>query len=300
MFCSSVRPITFNTAYATRLNSLGLYRKALRSQYKCCRRAYADSSGAVFDKITEWDSMLRTMPRHAKELSKEYSAKYQPFRVLLSDSFTVLRLTSPLSSNPHAGTEKLRIMQGRGIIKPLIGDAIVMAGASDNTIFDKVLCFQSLNRATIALIESTLPPGVTLTWKTLSARHFDVELEALIAPDLPTDDIARANLEYIYHHLKQVTAFGAAYALSCNKKPKNYKVASNPLNTLMPVSDGDRPINPATGLRAVRHTCDIPLDLPLDQIPAEFWEYYPDLYEEDGTTEAEYAEMNRELEKLAA
>jgi hypothetical protein len=281
-------PIRLSNSYSAQLDRLGLHCAALRAEFSCYKKAYADSSGAEFTKIHNWNSMLRTMPFRADQVADNLLYKYSPLESLVDDSFAAIEIRCPQPNNPGDGSVKMFIYNTRKVLKRLLRNAIDNLGATNEYVSLRVINLAPIDHDLRAKLEAALP---SCRWRNLPKHRFQSELERLTNPLLPDDDIRRANYEYFLHNLHQSIALGASCRRKCAIKRRNNKLAPNGDPPLTSNLDDDRPINPATGLRAVRFTCPLPPDMPLSMIPREWWGYYSDFRETDCTTKEQHAEM---------
>jgi hypothetical protein len=283
---NSARP--FTTPYSNQLNNLKMPTAAMRAEYSCYKKAYADATGAEFYKLHNWNSMLRTMPYFADQVADHLIEKYSPLESLIGEFCGAIEVRIAMPTDPRDGTAKRFIYQTRKEIKRLLHDAIDNIGATNEWLSIRIISLQAIDYDLRAKIESAFPE---CRWKNVPREKFHTALEHLTNSILPKDGIERANLEYYLKHLHQSTAFGKTCRRRCAKRKTNHNSPRSGTPNLLPNYEADRPINPATGLRAVRFTCPLSPDMPLSLIPRECWEWYPEFYEWDCTTAQEYAEM---------
>jgi len=274
----SARPDDFTTPLGKALASLNLVKEATRLEDAGRYQYESDGNCDEWTTFHAWDPKLRFTQPYANKQAELHLRKFRYAAVLLDSLFTKLKFTFPLVAAPAA---KMFLMTLPRLLKRFAPNHIRNTGASDTSLIVKVISFDLLNDLQAAELTARLPRGAGFQYSTEPACDYERQLKRLCRADLPNAPENAAIFAYLIKSVRITSACGSAYTLI----PHSILI-EQPRKLLPP-----RPHNPDTGRPSLRHTQKSAVLPPREEISATDWEQYPDYYENDSTTDAEYREM---------
>jgi hypothetical protein len=264
-------PELFCTPYSRRLAALGLEEKAFRADSETSYfKWYRDADRATWRQHAA-NAMLRTMPYYASQIAKDHYHKNLALRDFIEHTFCRVSFTLPTWDVPQSQS---LIRTLRTLIDKLLPKSADKIGAISERPGIKILTTRPMTLDLAKRIQSSLPAGVKFQYSNRAKDMFSIELLAVMAPDLPTSDTHRADLEAILDSMHQVKLH------KFSKAERSKFVYESPAYTNLqdgeePPSDGKRrkpvPKNPVTGKPAIWMSGVVGEKVKASEIPEHEW-----------------------------
>lgn len=191
---------SFHTPYSRRLASLGHSKKARRADCESSLYRYlrGDSNSPWREHIS--NSMLRTMPFHAETIARTQYQKYRSLESFIESEFCKMEFR--LSTRDITESESI-LRKLRAQISAILPKSADKIGCTPDSRFKlKLFHTSSPSLESIKRLQSLLPKSVTLTYSVYPKSDFRAEFKSFWSPDLPSDDIRRADLEVLLDGLQ--------------------------------------------------------------------------------------------------
>jgi hypothetical protein len=269
-------PECFRTTYSRQLARHDLQDKATRADNETSYfHWYRDADLATWRQHAA-NSMLRTMPYHAKKLAEQQYVKHLPLADFLGDTLSRVTFTLPtwdVESSQHL----LKVLFA--LTNRLLPKSLSKIASARELPAIKILHTRPMTLDLARKIQSALPPGVKFQYSNHPATAVRQELRATTAADLPSSDTHRADLEAILGNSHQVRLhkFSKAerqkFVYGGDGTYTNFQEGDPPPES---PSKGKRkgkvvPKNPATGKPAIWRSKMVDENVRGDGIPEQDW-----------------------------